>query len=273
MPIRQVPYKGKPVDYEMSTSEQLLEKICRGLGTDLLSAEIGGDTRGSIFLVRRSRPTLITGQWGEKFMLQFQLTRFSADYSRRFLDVYCRNMGQPDLAKTDPNRAEKYVRDERGRRPVVDSVTRSDFYRTAILHRWPKAIYCAIYPVTEAENTLELVQPASIYDPGISWHGRLAVHHLTLMIEPVFVLGNVAEPRSELSDLLTIRLPEKERVMSMAFRQATESYPIDRLSDLEKPFLTDPNSFCVSYRINAAVPRAMSMGFFQSIAEGFVENL
>src|SRR3989344_4684954 len=86
---RRARFENRISQYNPSTTEVLLEKICNSFGTELLPAQI--NPVNGTKLVRISKPAIIK-KGGRVRVLQFQYTRFSPLSSQRMVEVYNENL-------------------------------------------------------------------------------------------------------------------------------------------------------------------------------------
>lgn len=246
--------------YTASTTELLLEQICESFGTELLQAEIN-DINGTK-LVRESRPAIVRHPEGKKRILQVQYTRFSPlmENPNKIAEVYNKNRArQKGKRKISNESALREIWEQHEEWDAFEIVTNQEYINDFNLHRWRKSLYFAVYDVENKEKAAEKLKPFSVHEP-IEFGKRLPQIHITLDIEPFFVIGLVQENTKEIYDNLRIDFPQEEAEHRMRIGSALSLHPLTNLKHPENAFKENYEIFRKNYKIHSSVPRELTMG-------------
>lgn len=184
-------------EYQASTSEVLLEEICRSFGTELSPAYI--NPLNGAKLVRESQPVIVAReQNGQKYLFQFQSTRFSPLNSHREGVVAIYNQTAEPKRNRDWDEVfqeiDARIQERDGEFKPFLALTNRNYIPDVPLHRWPKTLYFAVFEVDEKEEVSAAeLKPFLIHEHG-SFRGKLPQAHIELHIEPYFVIRQMMEP-------------------------------------------------------------------------------
>lgn len=255
--------------YTASTTELLLEQICESFGTELLPAEIN-DINGTK-LVRESRPAIVKHPEGKKRILQVQYTRFSPlmENNDKIVEIYNGNrVRQKGKRKISNKSALREIWEQHEEWDAFEIVTNPRYIDNLNLHRWRKGLYFAVYDVENKERIAEKLKPFSVYEP-IEFGKRLPQIHITLNIEPFFLIGIVQENTREVYDNLRIDFPQEEAEHRMRISSALSLHPLTNLKNPENAFKENYERFRKDYKIHSSVPRKLTMGLITAYLRKF----
>jgi len=255
----------KTGQYEPSTTELLLEKICRSFGTELLQAYV--NPVNGTKLVRESKPTVVEHPNGKKRVLQFQYTRFSPLRSSRVSEVYNKNRamekGKREISHESVLRE---IEKQHEKWNAFEAVINPKYINNLNLHRWEKELYFAVYDI-ENKGIEEKLKPFLIHE-HVQFDGKLPQVHITFHIEPFFVIGMMKESTENIYDRLKIDFPQIYAEHRTCIQSALSLHPLDKLRSPEKAFEEDYGR-SESYKIHSSIPRELTMGFIAGYLRKF----
>lgn len=259
--IDNIEKKGQKLrEYSPSTTEKILEEICKSFGTELGQAYI--DTLNGIKLVRLSTPVVLTNeQTNKKTLLQCQYTRFSPFGNSKMLDIYNKN--------ANSKKKLSWADFEVSSHEVTDS-----HYFPVALHRWQKALYFSVFNLEDKEVMPEKLKPFLIHEYG-NFNKKPPYLHIEFSIEPCFVIGNLAEDSAAIYDEITFSYPQTSKTHDLNISQALSLCPLDKLNPesfessrsklKDIPFEIETQAFFREiYKISSLVPRTTTMNFINT---------
>jgi hypothetical protein len=253
--------------YYASNTEVLLEDICKSFGTELMQAYI--NPINGIKLTRESKPALVMNPDGKNKVLQFQYTKFTPFFSSKWFDIYKQNRRRKISEEGANKNIEKEL--EGKNMDFLDTVIDSHCINNLPLHRFQKALYFAVYNLDN--KAPEKLEPFSVYDIT-RFNGKLPEVHMTLSIEPFFVINQTCENTKQIYDNLRIRFPEADSKHATCTKSALDFHPLYML-DKEKIHGYPDSTFeshCemhARYQIHSQVPRELTMGFIHAYLKKF----
>lgn len=262
--LARISYESKERrQYEPSTSELLLEEMCRSFGTELLEAYINIINR--TMLVRIANPVRITNPNGVEKTLQFQLARFCPADHRRAREIFQKNLGKPSKADTI-----RIGQEREGNWDSFRAVTDQYYLEHLGVHRWPKEIYVAVYE--------EKYSP----DPKLFWiheqREQVGAPRLCMKfeIQPYFIIGMSQESDRDIYDQLIITFPQIEIEHQECEKAALDLHPLKYLYLPERgpafPAFNVAQQYIspLIYDIHSSVPRQTTMGFICAYLRHFL---
>lgn len=261
--IDNIEKKGQKLrEYSPSTTEKILEEICKSFGTELGQAYI--NTLNGIKLVRLSTPVVLTNeQTNKKTLLQCQYTRFSPFGSSKMLDIYNKN--------ANSKKKLSWADFEVSSHEVTDS-----HYFPVALHRWQKALYFSVFNLEEKEVMPEKLKPFLIHEYG-NFNKKPPYLHVEFKIEPYFVIGNLTENTANIYDKIIFSYPQVDSNHYLNINLALSLYPLDKLNpeslesggfelkEKDIPFKIETQAFFREiYKISSLVPRTTTIGFINT---------
>ncbi len=257
----------KTGQYEPSTTELLLEKICESFGTELLGAYI--NPINGTKLVRESKPVVILHPNEGKNVLQFQYTRFSRFRSNRFVEVYNKNRARKRRKKEISHESVwKEIKNQHENWDAFEEVTNPKYVDNLNMHRWEKELYFAVYDVENEEGIEEKLKPFQIHE-HVQFAGKLPQVHITLGIEPFFVIEHMQENTKDKYDRLSIDFPQTNAKHRTCVHSALSLHPLNNLISPESAFKEDYGRFGETYQIHPDVPRKLTMGLIAGYLRNF----
>lgn len=256
MSHRTARFLHRTVEYNPSTSETILEKMCGSFGTELLPAVITPER-----LVRVSEPAFVTSPDGRNRVLQFQYTRFSPLTSRNAHEVYNKNRVRGRKRELSHESMLKEIEGQNEPWNLVREVTDSAYFENLRVHRWPKGLYFAVYDTEEKPGVTRTLKPFLVYESNTQLEGVLPSVHLTLSIEPFFVVGSMREGTRDKYDSLNINFPRINTEHRNNVESALNLHPLNQLRTPQDAFKEDGRIFSERYRVHSDVPRELTMGF------------
>jgi len=271
-------------EYSPSTSEVLLEEMCRSFGTELGQAYV--NPVGGTKLVRASKPVMVThDQTGERRLLQSQSTRFSPLWFSRqkVVKVYNQN-AEPERKRSWEEVFQEIwsrIQERGGEKPNhFLEVTDRQHIPDVPLHRWPKALYFAVFEIDEKEKVSEeelepfLIHAVWRFDGR--FQGRVPRLSITFNIEPYFVVRGSREPIAKIYDYLSFSFPQISAEHRLNMETALSLHPLNKLdpeklssgrSTPEISFKETFSGFGAAYRLFSRIPRKITMAAIQKYLE------
>jgi hypothetical protein len=257
MSERIVKFEKNSRQYTPSTTEVLLEEMCKTFGTELLPAII--DSGSGTKLVRISKPSLIAQTNRVKKIMQFQYTRFSpVDDSEKMCEVYNSNRKRKLCIES----IWKEIKKKHEKWDCISEVTDNEYIEFLKLHRWKKSLYFAVYDIENEEGIEERLKPFLIHE-HIQFDGKLPQAHINFSIKPFFVVKYIRENTKNIYDSLSITFPQTEAEYRSRTNIALSLHPLDNLKSPENAIIRDFGRFGENYQIHSRVPRILTMAFIE----------
>src|SRR3989338_8119345 len=260
---RRARFENRISQYNPSTTEVLLEKICNSFGTELLPAQV--NPINGTKLVRISEPAIIKKGGGVR-VLQFQYTRFSPLDSRRMVEVYNKNRAVNRRKEISHDAILKEIEEQHSPWDSIREVTDEGYIENLRLHRWPKQLYFAVYDTNGVLR--KEPRPFLIHERNSLLEDLTPTLHLTLNIEPFFVVRMQREDTKDICDSLDVTFPKIREENDNSFLTALGLHPLqaEGFTETHKP------TFYGSYKIKANLPRELTMGFIRAYLRKFCLN-
>jgi len=250
---------GRRKEYEVSTSERLLEEICKSFGTELLPAELN-----SAGLVRLSRPVALTHSLtGDRKMFQAQWTRFSPFFYdlNTLIAIYRENADNVGRKSDEFLRKEMFERikeQNKGTENIVyfKSVTDNTHIPDVHVKTWRKGIYFAISDLGEDED-MSRVKPFFVHD-RYTWGetgNKTPSVHIVFSIGPEFFSNGYRAEESDRNDQLYIDFPKQFKAHEEALSMGIKLHPSSAALEMPKP---------VCIEIPKSKPRELTMGLIHA---------
>ncbi len=257
----------KTGQYEPSTTELLLEEMCKSFGTGLLQAEV--NPINGTKLVRESKPAIVECPKGKKRVLQFQYTRFSPLYSQRMGEVYNKNLSiERGKREISLESVWKKIEKQHEKWDAFEEVTNPRYINNLNLHRWEKRLYFAVYDVENEKGIEKRLKPFLIHE-HVQFDGKLPQVHITLGIEPFFAIGQWRENTKDKYDRISIDFPQTNAEHRTCINSALSLHPLNNLRNPEQAFKEDYGRFGENYQIHSDVPRELVMGLIAGYLRKF----
>ena len=260
---RRARFENRISQYNPSTTEVLLEKICNSFGTELLPAQI--NPVNGTKLVRISKPAIIK-KGGRVRVLQFQYTRFSPLSSQRMVEVYNKNRAVGRRKEISHDAILKEIEEQHSPWDSIREVTDESYIENLRLHRWPKSLYFAVYDINKGIE--KRIKPFLVHEINTELEGVKPTLCLSLNIEPFFVVRMQREGTKDICDSLDITFPKMREDNDKSFLTALGLHPLqgEKFTETHKP------TFYGSYKIKANHPRELTMGFIRAYLRKFCLN-
>lgn len=265
---------GKAVTmYTPSTSEILLEDLCKKFNTKLLDAEL--NPVNGYKIVRVSKPVIIDDfMTNRNKLLQCQYTRFEPFFHNRAFKAYKENTKKKN-AKKFTEEVENDFEKFRARNRCPEVVMNPYYMKELNVHRWGKELYFAVWDVTDdyrgiTDDKERQIEPFKVHDVNTIFDNKFADLHMTLSIEPFFVMNQQREDTSKLYDTLRIAFPKTDRTDDVCMRKANNAFPLDKIiinsADPKsiRSFEQSTNYMTKSHEIHSKVSRSLTMSFIMS---------
>ena len=255
MDNRIVKHGDREVEYQLSTSERLLEDMCKSFNTELGPAEVNAVSYP--LFTRLSFPVAVSHLDGSERILRFQLTRFSPLWSRSALDVYDANTGgRVKKEEMDYAELEKEILKQNELWNAVENVTKRGYIDNLHVRRWQEEIYIAVYDSEKGKAPENPFLIHSTEDFRTMKLENLPIDHITFTIEPDFVLMRGGQYKSEETvDRISIRRPKEHEMLIRTLN------PITQESNILFNFIVSPST---DFEFDSSVGRLRTMGFIQA---------
>mgnify|MGYP001567631830 CR=1 FL=1 len=290
---RQATYKGNDVEYYASSSEKALEGMCEYFEGSLNKAfiEVGNGVR----LIRVAKPGIIETSNGFA-VLGFQHTRFALDHhNNQTLRAFNENRIGRGGRQLKPLDFEGMLRqiwgdeeDATKKRSedkiIIDSVTQPSGYRNIWIARWEKEICAVAYGTKDREESEDFANKLGqykIHDLDGLLHDiqeRKPLIHLSLRINPVFLIGGHRDDETKIYDSLYINFPYFNSEHNLSVNAAKNLACIDReikedsSVPLVKPKTNLGAQFTVNREIHSSVPRGQTISFLTAYLNRFLRD-
>jgi hypothetical protein len=258
--------EGKPKikEYNPSTSEELLEQICRSFGTELEKAYV--IPYNGTKLVRLSKPVALTNlDTGERNLLVMQSTRFSPfcrDQSK-IIELY-KNNSKKKLDDKILEEIEEKIKKRDGGWDNFKEITDNMFIPEVALSRWRKELYFAIFNLERNQDIPnEMLKPFIVHEHMKGIPDIYIVFHR----QPQYFKDRRVEKDKDVKDTLYVGFPKIYTRQKEAIESALLIHPIDEIKSEQSGttlFTQDGYPKGASYTLSPNVSTNLTMALVQT---------